>query len=126
MRNGAYSRRLTPRAQDVEGVYVFWNCQGRDYLSAVRDLGPNGLFIASHVSKEVGASATLHFLVGEGQIRAKAMVRHVVPGKGIGMKFTVLNEQDRLRFSELVRRVVVVENQNGNEGNRERAQPRPV
>lgn len=64
-----------------------------------------GIFIETGVTKDVGASVELHFLVSEGQIHADAVVRHVEPGHGLGLKFTTLDERDRLRFGALMKRL---------------------
>jgi len=93
-----YSRRVTPRAEADDSVYAFWYCDGRGNLSHVRNLNLGGTFIETPVQKDLGTSVELYFLVSEGQIRAKAMVRHAEPGHGLGLKFTALNDEDRLHF----------------------------
>ena len=45
------------------------------------------------------------FLVKEGQIRADAIVRHMRPGIGLGLKFTALSEQDRPKLAALLNRL---------------------
>jgi hypothetical protein len=53
----------------------------------------------------VGTKTDLHFLVEEGQIRAEAVVRRVEPGRGLGLKFTAVREEDRRRLAGLMKRV---------------------
>jgi hypothetical protein len=53
----------------------------------------------------IGSPTKVDFLVSEGQIRADAVIRHMVPGRGLGLKFTALNEQDRRKFAALMRRL---------------------
>jgi hypothetical protein len=53
----------------------------------------------------VGAKANLHFLVEEGQIRAEAVVRHVKPGRGLGLQFTSVREEDRRHLADLMKRL---------------------
>ena len=101
----AYSRRVTSRAEVNGGVYAFWSCNGRDELSRVRDLSVGGLFIETRRLKDLGAPVKVHFLVSEGQIRADAVVRHVEPGLGVGLKFKALNDQDGQRFAALMKRL---------------------
>lgn len=100
-----YSRRVTPRAEADDSVYAFWYCNGRGDLSRVRNINLGGIFIETPIGKDLGASVELYFLVSEGQIRAKAIVRHSEPGHGLGLKFTALNDQDRLHFGALMRRL---------------------
>jgi PilZ domain len=100
-----YYRRTTPRAEVDEGVYAFWSCDGPGDLSRVRNLDMGGVFIETSFRKDVGASVELYFLVSEGQIRADGVVRHVEPGHGLGLKFTTLDDRDRLRFGALMKRL---------------------
>lgn len=98
-------RRRAARVDPGESVYTLWSCDGREGLSHVRDLGPGGLFIESRVEQDLGAPVKLHFLANEGQIRANAVVRHVRPGKGAGLKLIAINDQDCQRLASLIRRV---------------------
>jgi hypothetical protein len=49
--------------------------------------------------------AKLDFLVQEGQIRAEAVVRHFEPSNGLGLKFTVVTEQDWPHLAALLTRL---------------------
>jgi len=98
-------RRHTSRVEAEESVYAFWSCDGREGLSRVRDLSPSGLFMESPVEEHLGALVTLHFLAGEGQIRASAEVRHAKPGKGVGLKFIAINRQDCQHLAALIKRL---------------------
>jgi len=53
----------------------------------------------------MGAKTYLHFLVEEGQIRAEAVVRHEKPGRGLGLEFTAVREEDRGRLADLLKRL---------------------
>ena len=99
------SRRRYPRVEKPHGVWIYWNCEGREDTSRVRDLSTGGLFVETEEVRDVGATIRLDFLVHEGQIRAKAVVRHVKPGSGLGLKFTALSEQDGPRLTALMARL---------------------
>ena len=64
-----------------------------------------GLFIETDKPKAPGIEAKLHFLVQEGQIRADAVVRHAKPGRGLGLRFTAVHNEDRARLGELMKRL---------------------
>jgi hypothetical protein len=64
-----------------------------------------GLFVETEKAREVDATIRLDFLVQEGQIRAEAVVRHVKPGSGLGLKFTALTEEDGPRLTALITRL---------------------
>jgi PilZ domain-containing protein len=99
------SRRHYPRVEKAHGVWVYWNCKGREDTSRVRDLSTGGLFVETEEARDVDATISLDFLVQEGQIRARAVVRHVKPGSGLGLKFTALTEEDGPRLIALMTRL---------------------
>ena len=101
----SYSRRHTSRIETPDGVWVYWRCNGVDDVSRVRDLGAGGLSIATPGPQPVGMKAKLDFLVQEGQIRTEAIVRHIEPGNGLGLKFTAVTEQDSPHFAALLTRL---------------------
>ena len=100
-----HSRRFSSRVEAPENVYVYWSSVGYDDTSRVRDLSSGGLFVQTRKSRSVGAKTNLHFLVEEGQIRAEAVVRHVMPGRGLGLEFTAVREEDRQRLADLMKRL---------------------
>ena len=107
-REACFSRRWTFRVNTFDtfgGVSVYWRCNGLDDVSPVRDLSFGGLFIATSVAVPVGAVATIDFLVQEGQIRAEAVVRHVKPTGGLGLKFTAMHKTDHPRLGMLITRL---------------------
>jgi PilZ domain-containing protein len=100
------TRRRYPRIEGgPHGVWVYWHCQGREDTSRVRDLSAAGLFVETEVGRDVDAALRLDFLVQEGQIRAKAIVRHVMPGCGLGLKFIALTAEDGPRLAALMTRL---------------------
>lgn len=103
--SASYFRRRMSRAEADESVYAFWSCAGRESLSRVRDLSCGGLFVESPLEENIDSPVKLHFLVDEGQIRANAVVRHVSRGKGLGLKFIAIHEQDSQRLAGLIKRL---------------------
>ena len=88
-----------------KNVWVYWECNGDRDLSRVMDISVGGLFIRTRKIKRLGATTNLHFLVQEGQIRANAVVRHVKPGDGLGLKFKAVSERDRPNLAALMKRL---------------------
>jgi PilZ domain len=99
------SRRLNSRVESKNSVWVYWECNGDRDVSRVKDMSVGGLFIETPRIKRLGAATDLHFLVQEGQIRANAIVRHVKPGGGVGLKFKAVSEKDRPHLAALMRRL---------------------
>jgi hypothetical protein len=101
----SHSKRFSSRVETPENVYVYWSSAGYDDTSRVRNLSSGGLFVHTRKSRAVGAKTSLHFLVEEGQIRAEAVVRHLKPGRGLGLEFTAVREEDRQRLADLMKRL---------------------
>jgi hypothetical protein len=99
------SRRLSTRVAAPEDVWVYWQCNGREDVSHVRDMSLGGLFLETEKPKAPGITAKLHFLVKEGQIRADTVVRYAVPGVGLGLKFLAVSEQDGPQLAALLTRL---------------------
>lgn len=95
-------------------MWVYWGCNGRDDVSRVRDISLGGLFIETPKSIPAAAVTDLHFLVGEGHIRADAVVRHVEPKRGPGLKFMAVTEEDRQRLEALLPRLQSLSQSRGN------------
>ncbi len=103
--SSAPSRRFSSRVQAPGDVWVYWNCQGRDDISQVRNMSMGGLFIETPQPRPSGTLTRLDFLVAEGRIRADAVVRYAKAGTGLGLKFTALAEQDRPKLAALIGRL---------------------
>ncbi len=86
-------------------MYVCWGSGGYDDTSLLRDLGSGGLFVLTQKTKAVGAKASLYFLIEEGQIRVEAVVRHLKPGRGLGLQFTAVRHEDRRHLALLMKRL---------------------
>jgi len=100
-----YSRRFSNRFEMNERVFVYWSCAGTDDVSLIRNLSIGGLFITTPKSHYPGATAKVEFLVPDGQIRAEAVIRHVIPRQGLGLQFTALVKEDRSHFTALMGRL---------------------
>ena len=98
------ARRKASRVETPE-VRVFWNCGGRHDVLGVLNLSLGGIFIETHKSQDVGAKAQMDFLVEEGQIRTKVVVRHVRGTQGMGLQFTAVAQEDRPRLAALLTRL---------------------
>src|SRR5260370_39156100 len=95
----AQSRRYNSRIlTTTQVVWACWYCNGREDVSRVRDLSLGGLFLETAALRAIGPPTKVDFLVGEGQIRADAVVPHIVAGRGMGVEIIAANAQGRLQF----------------------------
>ena len=100
-----YSRRMISRIATFENVWVCWRCEGIEDVSRVCDLSVGGLFLSTTSPRHMGARAKIDFLVPEGQIRAEAVVQHLIPNGGLGLKFTAITDQDCPNLLALINRI---------------------
>ena len=100
-----YSRRKALRVDALEGIRVYWSCAERSDVSRIRNLSFGGVFIETPKPQPVGAKAEIHFLVEEGQIRTKAVVRHAEGASGMGLEFTGVAQEDRPHLGALLTRL---------------------
>jgi PilZ domain len=101
-----HSRRHSKRVETAQGVWVLWRCGRTEDTSRVRDLSVGGLFIETLKVCPVDATVELHFLVEDGEIRANATVRYVKTGHGIGLQFKAVRNEDQVRFSRMMKRII--------------------
>jgi PilZ domain len=99
------SRRRSSRIPALDDVWIYWESHPYRDVSRIRDLSPGGLFLETRARKQEGETVRLHFLVQEGQIRAEAVVRHVIEGRGFGMKIESLTSQDAPQLRRLLSRL---------------------
>jgi hypothetical protein len=99
-----YFRRLKTRVETREEVWVYWDCNGRDEFSRIRNIGMGGIFIETVKKGAVGAKTKIDFLDQQGHIRAEAAIRHATP-VGLGLKITAVGDSDRRRLEALIKRL---------------------
>jgi len=99
------SRRLALRTAPPSDLWVYWHYERHGDLSRVHDLSIGGLLIETPEAVPVGETIELNFLAQEGHIGAKAVVRHLEPAFGLGLKFTAIRAEDRPRLAALLTRI---------------------
>ncbi len=99
-----YSRRQSSRVLTPDGVWACWRCGEAEDILRVCDLSPGGLFLSTPIPQPLGARAQLDFLVQEGNIRLEGVVRHLIPSRGLGLKFTAISDRDRPNLVALMNR----------------------
>ena len=100
-----FAGRLNTRVQLTDDMWVFWHCNGRAEASRVGNVSLGGVFVETRTPPPLGSTAEVHFLVREGQIRTEGVVRHVEPGRGVGLRFTTIKDESRPRLISLMVRL---------------------
>lgn len=85
---------------------VAWYGGGQQQVSRVETLSAGGLFVCGPITQPVGANIVLVFQVPGGVVQAEAVVRNVVPGKGMGVEFVKMSDESRLLLAQLLKRLL--------------------
>lgn len=99
-------KRRYPRIELPKGMWVAWHDGGKRWVSRVRTLGMGGLYINIPDPPTVGTVVRLLFEVPSGEVRARAIVRDVKPGEGMGVEFREMTAEDRARLQQLLKRLI--------------------
>jgi c-di-GMP-binding flagellar brake protein YcgR len=101
-----HSRRQHKRVDNPESVWVYWRCGRSEDTSRVRDISIGGVFVETKKTLPIDADVELNFLVVDGGILAKAAVRYVLPGVGVGLQFKNVRTEDQPQFESMMKRVI--------------------
>jgi hypothetical protein len=89
-----------------KGMSVAWYGGGQQQTSRVGTLSMGGAFLCGEITMRVGTELMLVFEVPGGVLMSDAVVRNVVPGIGMGVEFTKMNEQSRALLKQLLTRLL--------------------
>ena len=83
-------------------MFVGWRTAGQRTVSRAETVGMGGLFLHTPTPLPLGAVIELLFDLKNGEIRARAIVRHSSPGKGMGVQFVEMQPADRARLNQFL------------------------
>ncbi len=96
-------KRRYARQKPPKPVLVAWMTASERHVSAVDNLGLGGLFIRTKNPPKEGTSLQLLFNAPGGEVRVLAMVRNLVPGKGMGVAIVSMDQEQRARLDHWMR-----------------------
>jgi len=111
-KDGSKADRRHQRVSTPKGVWVAWQNDKQQQISRVRDLNVGGMFITTPTPLSLGTILPVLLSVPEGEIRAKATVRNVVVGEGMGVQFSEITLENETRLEKLVARLLMAESSN--------------
>jgi len=100
-------RRRWPRL-DVRRskMVVAWQSGTQRQVSYVASVGISGLFVLTKAPPPPGTQVKLLIETPAGDVRARAIVRRVIPGEGMGLSYLSMDYTDRARLYQLFKSVV--------------------
>ena len=99
-------RRKYPRIELPNGLAVGWRGGGKFGTSTINSVSLGGVFIATSDPAAAGSMLGLIFDVPSGEVRARAIVKRSLPGKGMGVQFLNMSPEDRGRMYLLLSRLM--------------------
>ncbi len=92
--NGFVSSGLVP----IEEMGVVWHGAGLSSAARISEISRTGAFIKTPQPPPVGTLLNLRLQLLSGEMFVQAIVRHALPGHGMGIEFKFLNRDDRERL----------------------------
>jgi len=91
--------RRYPRYKGIKPVPVAWMQGTQKAVAKAENLSLGGLFISTPNPPPLGSLVLLLFHTPEGEVRVRATVRNLRPGKGMGLAITSMEQDHRARLS---------------------------
>lgn len=106
---GKKRQRRHPRAKLRQTLLVAWQGGGRRDASRARNLCLGGIYIDARNPANVGDILQLIFDAPQGEVAARAVVRNVHPGRGMGVEFVGMDYFSRRRLHNMLKALLVSE-----------------
>jgi curved DNA-binding protein CbpA len=78
---------------------VGWKSAGQTTATRMETMGLGGLYLHAQNPPSIGSTVELVFDLPTGEVRARAIVRSSVPGKGMGIQFVQMRPEDRAKLN---------------------------
>jgi len=101
--------RRHPRTKMRKVLLVAWQGGGRRDANRARNLGLGGIYIDTTDPADVGEVVQLLFDAPQGEVRARAVVRNMHPGRGMGVEFIGMDYLARRRLHYMLKALLVTE-----------------
>jgi hypothetical protein len=86
-------------------INVFWRSGGEFAPSRISELSRTGAFIKTSEPAAIGTAVDVRIDAPDREICAQAVVRRLVPGKGMAVEFESVAAEDRARLDALVQQI---------------------
>lgn len=106
MPSQAAERRYT-RVKPPKGFVVACQNVRQRNVSRVEMIGLGGLFISTSDPPLIGDTMQLLFDVAGGEVRARAIVRSILMGQGMGVEIISMQPEHRARLSQWLKQLSV-------------------
>jgi hypothetical protein len=95
-------RRRYPRVRVPNGMFFGWKAPGHRTVSHAQEIGLGGVFIVTPKAPHIDEMIDLIFDCAGGEVRARAIVRSLRPGLGMGLEFVQMTQEHRGRLNQFL------------------------
>ena len=99
-------QRRYPRLSPAKPFLVAWKSPVRKNIARISNVGVGGLFIHEEDPPPPGVLLQIFFETPGGKVRARATVRTAVVGRGMGVEFVKMGQEERARLAQMIRQLV--------------------
>jgi PilZ domain-containing protein len=97
--------RRYPRLSSPNSTILAWQTASLRHVSHVINLGLGGMYIRTTDPPPPGTFIQLLLDVPAGEVRARAVVQRSKSKEGMGVKFVAMQQEDRARFAQWLKRL---------------------
>ena len=95
-------QRRYPRVTPPKDLVVAWESGTRRTVSRLGSLAMGGLFVLTRQPVPLRSMVKILFDLSIGEVRARAVVRRIIPQRGMGIEFIAMNQEDRARLGRVL------------------------
>ncbi len=99
-------KRKRPRVVLPRGMSITWRGRGKSVESRVQTISAGGLSIVTPEAPARGELVHVCFEVPAGEVTARAIVRHLLNGEGMGIEFVAMSDEARARLDHLLQKLL--------------------
>jgi len=101
--------RRHPRTKMRKILLVAWQGGGRRDANRARNVCLGGVYVDTTNPPDVGEIVELFFDTPQGEVHARATVRSMQAGRGMGVEFTAMDYWGRKRLHSMLKELAVTE-----------------
>jgi hypothetical protein len=95
-------QRRYRRVSSPKGLVVAWQSGTRRAVSSLESLAMGGMFVLTRQAIPLRSMVKVLFDLPIGEVRARAVVRRVIPQRGMGIEFIAMDQEDRARLGRML------------------------
>lgn len=106
---GDAEQRRYPRVVPPRNLLVAWQSGTRRAVSYLESIALGGLFVVTRQPAPIRSMVKVLMDLPFGEVRARAVVRRVMPARGMAIEFIAMTQEDRARLTKALQPMLAVQ-----------------